>query len=135
MDIVAERLFERRDGVRVRAIVGRPRELESGWVCEFQILGVNHDEVCTLEGDDSLEAIQMALAMMVVQLESYQRDLGLTLQGDRDLGLIRPDFDAVKKEVKANPAYDDIRAILDEWDCAREFLHGSDRPAEERPAG
>ena len=75
-----------------------------------------------LSGGDSLEALQLALGMMVVQVESYQRDCGLTLMGDEQLGLMKPDFEAIKKEIAASPHYEQARAVLDEWDCARAFL-------------
>jgi hypothetical protein len=127
-DVIAERIFQRADGQDVRAIVGRPHEAErpheagSVWACEFQIIGIGHDEVYSLSGGDSLEALQLALGMMVVQVESYQRDCGLTLMGDEQLGLMKPDFEAIKKEIAASPHYEQARAVLDEWDCARAFL-------------
>jgi hypothetical protein len=134
-DVIAERIFQRADGQDVRAIVGRPHEADrpheaaSGWACEFQIIGVGHDEVCSLPGGDSLEALQLALGTMVIQVESYQRDRGLTLMGDEDLGLIKPDFEAMKTAIAASPHYDQVRSILGEWDCGRALLQDMDRRA------
>src|SRR5215207_4426215 len=104
-DVIAERAFQRADGEEVRAIVGRPREVKDGWVCEFQVLGVGHNNVYALPGLDSLEALQLALGMMVVQVESYQAEHGLTLDGGSNLSLMKPDFEAVMKEIKADPEY------------------------------
>jgi hypothetical protein len=134
-DVIAERIFQGADGQDVRAIVGRPREVEgthepaSGWVCEFQIIGVGHDDVYSLPGGDSMEALQLALGMMVVQLDSYQRDCGLTFLGDEHLGLIKPDFEAINQELEASPQYEQVRSILGEWDCGRALLEDLDRRA------
>ena len=117
-DVIAERVFQRADGKDVRALVARPREAKEGWVCEFQVLGVGHNKVYALPGLDSLEALQLALGMMVVQLESYQAEHGLTLTGDADLALMKPDFAAMKKEIEAKPDAhlwrDKVRAFTDQ---------------------
>jgi hypothetical protein len=39
-DVIAERVFEKADGQEVRALIGRPREGERDWECDFQIIGV-----------------------------------------------------------------------------------------------
>ena len=118
-DVISERTFQRADGGDVRALVGRPREVTGSeatgsWVCEFQVLGVGHDDVYTLQGFDSLEALQTALAMMVVQLESYQAEHGLTFGGDPYLSLMKPDFAAMKREIEATPEYPLWRHVLEE---------------------
>src|SRR5687768_697163 len=105
-DVIAERVFQRTGGKDVRALVGRPREAKEGQsVCELQVHGVCNNKVYALEGHDSLEALQMALGMMVVQLESYQAEHGLTLDGDAYLALMKPDFEGMKKEIEATPDY------------------------------
>jgi hypothetical protein len=72
-NVIAERVFQRADGREVRVEVGRPRRVKNGdWACEFRVLGVGHSKVYTLEGVDSLQALQMALGLMAVQVESYQ---------------------------------------------------------------
>jgi hypothetical protein len=113
-DIVAERVFQRVDGKEVRAIVGRPRKTKQDWVCEFQVLGVGHSKVYKLEGIDSLQALQMALGMMVVQLESYQDEHGLTFMGETGLMLMRPDFDAMRREAEASPDYHLWKHVFDD---------------------
>ncbi len=82
-DVIAERVFQRADGREVRAEVGRPRRKANGeWVCEFRVLGVGHSKVYSLPGVDSFQALQSALFMMVVQVDSsYKDDHGLTFMG------------------------------------------------------
>jgi hypothetical protein len=116
-NVIAERVFQRADGRDVRALVGRPRKMGKQWVCEFQVLGVRHNKVYSLPGNDSLEALQLALGMMVVQLESYQEEHGLTLSGDSYLALMKPDFAAMMREIEARPEFPQIaEAIGDIWE-------------------
>jgi hypothetical protein len=112
-EMIAERVFQRADGKEVRAIVGRPRRSKRGWECKFQVLGVGHNKVYNLEGEDSLEALQTALAMMAIQIESYQRDHGLTYLGSSALLVMKPDFEALMREVEAAPEYPEIRRALE----------------------
>jgi hypothetical protein len=104
-DVIAERVFQRADAKKVRALVGRPRKAKQDWVCEFQVLGVGHNKVYKLPGADSLDALQMALGMMVVQLEGYQDKHGLTFLGDAHLGLWKYDFERMRREIEATPDY------------------------------
>ena len=121
-DVIAERVFQRADGREVRAVVGRPRRIprprhqEDEWVCEFRVLGVGHSKVYSLPGNDSLEALQLALGMMVLQLESYQKEHGLTFMGESLLLLWRPDVEAMMREIRATPEFPRIaEAIGDIW--------------------
>ena len=105
-DVIAERVFERSDGRQVRVEVGRPHQAKQGaWACEFRVLAVGHSKVYSLPGEDSLGALQMALAMMAVQIDSYKEQHGLTFLGGSSLLVMRPDFDALKREVEADPEY------------------------------
>jgi hypothetical protein len=113
-DVIAERIFERADGRKVRALVGRPLKRKKGdWMCDFQILGVGHSKVYRLPGNDSLEALQLALGMMGVQLEGYQEEHGLTFDGDSWLGLTRPDFEEMKREIEARPDFAQWSHVLE----------------------
>jgi hypothetical protein len=116
-DVIAERVFHRADGREVRAEVGRPRRKANGeWVCQFRVLGVGHSKVYSLPGADSFEALQLALFMMVVQLESYKQEHGLTFMGDSYLNLIKPDAEAMLREIEAMPEFPQIaEAIGDVW--------------------
>lgn len=104
-DVIAERVFHRSDGKEVRARVARPSPREVDWGCEFQVLGVEHDKIYDVPGGDSLQALQLALAMMSIQLEEYQTKFGLTFDGDAELLLMMPDFDAMAKRLRARPDY------------------------------
>jgi hypothetical protein len=117
-DVIAERVYERADGREVRVEVGRPRKVtKEEWACEFRVLGVRHSKVYSLPGTDSLEALQMALAMMAVQVECYQQEHGLTLMGGSYLALMKPDFDAMMREIRATPEFPEIaHAIGDIWE-------------------
>ncbi|MDQ3950302.1 MAG: hypothetical protein M3282_08135 [Gemmatimonadota bacterium] len=115
-DVIAERVFHRADGREVRVVVGRPRKANGEWVCEFRVLGVGRSKVYSLPGPDSLEALQLALAMMAVQVESYQQEHGLTFMGGPYLPLMKPDFAAMMREIEAAPEFPQIaEAIGDVW--------------------
>jgi hypothetical protein len=111
--VIAERVFQRADGREVRAVVGRPRKQKDEWVCEFRVLGVGHGKVYSLPGNDSLEALQSALVMMVAQLESYQKEHGLTFMGESLLLLWRPDVETMMREIKATPDFPLWSHVLD----------------------
>ena len=114
-DVVAERVFQRADGKEVRALVARPREvtevdgvkIDAIWECDFQIVGVGDDTVQSAGGADSLQALQMALAMMATYLEGYQPEHGLTLDGDAELMLMKPDLEDLAKRLRTRPDYPD----------------------------
>jgi hypothetical protein len=126
-DVIAERVFQRADGREVRAEVGRPRRKANGeWVCEFRVLGVGHSKVYSLPGVDSFAALQSALFMMVVQLDSsYKDEHGLTFMGGSYLDLIKPDVEAMRREIEATPEFPEIaEAIGDVWqEMTGEPLH------------
>jgi hypothetical protein len=117
-NVIAERVFQRADGRDVKVEVGRPREVRKGeWECKFRVLGVGHSKVYSLPGTDSLESLQMALAMMAVQVESYQQEHGLTLMGGPTLLLMKPDFAAMMREIEAAPEFPQVvEAIGDVWE-------------------
>jgi hypothetical protein len=105
IDVIAERVFKRSDGKEVRAIVGRPRPVGENWECDFQILNIGRRTFPNAGGADSLQALQMALGMMAVYLEEYQREHGLTLDGDPELLLMAPDVAAVANRLRERPDY------------------------------
>jgi hypothetical protein len=115
--VIAERIFERADGREVRVAVGRPRRLNKDeWRCEFRILGVGHSRVYSLPGSDSLQALQMALAVMAAQVESYARERGLTFLGSSSLLVMKPDYQAMTREIKESPEFPLVAdAIGDIW--------------------
>jgi hypothetical protein len=130
--VIAERVFRRTDGRDVKVEVGRPRKVKDGeWACEFRVLGVGHSKVYTLPGTDSLEVLQLALAMMVAQLDSYRRKHGLTFMGGSYLGLMKPDLQAMMAEIAATPEFPAIaEAIGDLWqEMAGEPLRCGDAKA------
>jgi hypothetical protein len=117
-DIIAERVFQRADGKEVRALVGRPRKAKRDWICEFQVLGVGHDKVYKLPGVDSFEALQSALGMMVIQLDTtYKQEHGLTFLGESQLMLWMYDLEKMQKEIETSPDYAKWSHVLDGvWD-------------------
>jgi uncharacterized protein DUF6968 len=116
-DVIAEGVYQRADRREVRVEVGRPRRVKNGeWTCEFRVLGVGHSKVYSLQGNDSLEALQMALGMMAVQLEGYQKQHGLTDLDGSYLPVMKPDFEAMMREIEAAPEFPQIaEAIGDIW--------------------
>jgi hypothetical protein len=88
-DVVAERELERRGEEAGRIIVrlGRPKpDPEIDWTCSYQIRGVGDEQVRTAHGIDAVQALQLCLGMIRVDLGVLQRSHRLTWLGEDDLG-------------------------------------------------
>jgi hypothetical protein len=82
--------------------------------CEFQVLGVGHNRVYKLPGEDSLAALQMAIGMMVIQLDmDYKQAHGLTFMGESHLLLWMYDYEKMQKDIEASPDYAKWIHVLD----------------------
>ncbi len=96
--VIAERILdhEREDGrtSEVRVVVFRPAYIQSlgVWTCEFQILGLDDDQIRDAHDVDSLGALVSALAI-VRELLEYHRRAGarLTWLGDAELDILGKD--------------------------------------------
>jgi hypothetical protein len=117
-NVIAERVFKRADGREVRAELGRPHKKANGpWVCQFRVLGVGRSKVWSVPGDDSLAALQSALMVMSVNIDSYHQEHRLTLMGGPYLALPRFDVEAMRRDLEASPDFPEIvEAIGDIWE-------------------
>ena len=119
-NVIAKRVFKRADGKEVRAELGRPHRKANGpwpWVCEFRVLGVGRSKVWSVPGEDSLAALQSALMVMSVNIDSYHQEHRLTLMDGPYLALPRFDVEAMMRDIEASPAFPQIvEAIGDGWE-------------------
>jgi hypothetical protein len=84
MDVIAERHLELRitgESVRVSVKLGRPKLDASGenWVCEYEVW---FGEICrsmAMHGVDAMQALQLSLATLDVELEHGARKRGGSL--------------------------------------------------------
>ena len=81
MDVVAERTFEiDRDGERqdVLVKVGRPVIDEAGesWICTYEIVLGDECRADTSHGIDSMQALQLAISTLDVELKAKAESLG-----------------------------------------------------------
>lgn len=96
---IAEREFELREEEpgeprKVFARIGAPEQVEDFWRCATLIEGapVMSDEFHAF-GEDSLQALQLALQGLAARLSAVGRAGVLTWLGDRDLGFNSPSGD------------------------------------------
>jgi len=77
----------------VQAVILAPVEVSDHvWHCEYQITGPSFDRTSHAAGDDSMQALILAVFKLSVDLEWLGRTRGgaFTWYGDLDLGLATP---------------------------------------------
>ena len=79
------------DPVRVRIRIGRPvREDQGGWSCPYSIQSVSFSKMFRMVGEDSMQALILALKTIQVELEVLAKNNNgsFTWLGASDLGLL-----------------------------------------------
>lgn len=94
-EVIAERVLEAtRNGASYVATVrlGRPVRLEgaSDYRCPYQVLGIGDDVVRSASGEDSIQALDLALKMLAAELYFRHKDFDFTWFGDPDIGFPKP---------------------------------------------
>lgn len=86
---VAERqLIDEATGASISVTVAQPQyEAEGGWSCRVAIREGDRAEELSAYGEDSLQALLLAVSMLRAHLTAGQRVRRLTWLGDPDLGL------------------------------------------------
>lgn len=89
-DIIAVRVFDNAEtSDRITVKIGRPRPFEdgSGWYCPYVIQCV-HPRVSYAGGIDAVQALQLAMVKIGMDLTGVNEDIGGVIRwcGDRDLG-------------------------------------------------
>jgi hypothetical protein len=106
LETVAERLLElvSKDGsiepVMVR--IGKPqRTADENWACTYQIMGETIERTRAIYGEDSMQALLLALSTIRAEMEAEARTTGRSLAwvGERDIGL--PDANWLKGAANA----------------------------------
>jgi hypothetical protein len=89
--ISAERVFEmveKGQRVELRLQLGTPRSTGENFLCSVQILGIQGDKVFEIVGEDSLQALQLAVKFAGTLLQAEQEQGSkITWLGVDDLGL------------------------------------------------
>ena len=94
LETVAERLLElvSKDGsvevVMVR--IGKPQHTsDHNWACTYQIMGETIERTQATYGEDSMQALLLALSVIRVEMEVEARATGRSLAwiGEKDIGL------------------------------------------------
>jgi hypothetical protein len=90
--VIAERVFEMvEDGRRVelRLRLGAPKDTgKQNFACQIQISGIQNDRVFEIVGEDSLQALQLALKFAGTLLQARQEQgTEITWFNTNDLGL------------------------------------------------
>ena len=94
-DVIAERVLDAtRDGesyvARVR--LGRPVKPEGApdYRCPYQVQGIGDDVVRSASGEDSMQALELALRMVAAELYFRYKDFVFTWLEDPDIGFPKP---------------------------------------------
>jgi len=94
--VIAERVLEvTKDGKPYVATVrlGQPVKSEDspGYCCPYQVLGIGDDVVRSASGEDSMQALQLAIKKIGAELYFRYKDFTFTWFGQVDLGFPKPD--------------------------------------------
>ena len=94
-EIMAERELDAlKDGKVYVAIVRIGRPLKSAdervYRCNYQIAGVNDDVVRSAAGEDSMQALELAIKMIGAELHFRYKDFTFSWLGQSDLGFPKP---------------------------------------------
>jgi hypothetical protein len=95
--VCAERVLEYRErdaGVSRKFVVriGVPEPDGTHWRCATQLAGASQlGEVFFAHGEDSLQALQLALDAIAIRLKALGKDGFLTWDGDSEIGVREPD--------------------------------------------
>jgi len=94
-DVIAERvLAATNEGNSYVATVrlGRPVRMEDapGYLCPYQVSGIGDDVVRSAGGEDSMQALDLAIKTLGAELHLRYRDFTFTWLGQADLGFPKP---------------------------------------------
>lgn len=98
-DVIAERVLEARKGstsciATVR--IGRPVKSANApdYRCPYQIAGIGDNVVRSASGEDSMQAMELALKMVGAELHFRHKDFTFTWLGQADFGFPKPKLGA-----------------------------------------
>jgi|SRR5579884_2883948 len=94
-EIIAERVLEaRRKGQSFTATVriGKPFKSADApdYRCPYQVAGIGDDKVRAASGEDSMQALQLAIQMLAAELHFRYKEFGFTWLGESEIGFPRP---------------------------------------------
>jgi hypothetical protein len=76
----------------VRVLVGEPvripeeGKLSAYYECPIQVIGAGDDHIQSIAGEDSMQALVLALKFLGTELARIQEHFDLTWEGEHDLG-------------------------------------------------
>ncbi|MGZ7061411.1 MAG: DUF6968 family protein [Candidatus Angelobacter sp.] len=93
---MAERELEAtRDGKSRVAIVRIGKPIKSvdatDFRCPYQVAGIGDDVIRSASGEDSMQALQLAIKMVGAELHFRYKDFTFTWLGNSDIGFAEPD--------------------------------------------
>ncbi len=91
-EIIAERQLEYASGGKESPVfvrIGKPYDDGECWACPFQIIGIGSESIRPIYGQDSVQAIQLAMFIINSELEVLDQDNQLTFLGQSNLGFPR----------------------------------------------
>jgi hypothetical protein len=94
-DVVAERVLQAtKNGKSLVATVRLGRPVKSvdtpDYRCPYQVAGVGDDVVRSASGEDSMQALALAIQMVGAELHLRYKDFRFTWLGNSDLGFPKP---------------------------------------------
>ena len=94
-DVIAERVLQatkNRKSFVATVRLGRPVKSVDApdYRCPYQITGIGDDVVRSASGEDSMQALVLAIQMVGAELHLRYKDLRFTWLGNPDLGFPKP---------------------------------------------
>ena len=94
-DVVAERVLQAtKNGKSLVATVRLGRPVKSvdapDYRCPYQVAGIGDDVVRSASGEDSMQALALAIQMVGAELHLRYKDFRFTWLGNSDLGFPKP---------------------------------------------
>ncbi|EQA69984.1 DUF6968 family protein [Leptospira noguchii] len=76
--IIAEReLFfhSKRKKQKIIVKMGKPKYLQKSdsWYCPIQITGIGFKKICAAYGEDSMQSLQLAIKLIIINLSHFQK--------------------------------------------------------------
>jgi hypothetical protein len=95
-EVIAERELEAvKDGKSQVAIVRLGKPIKSAdatdFRCPYQVAGIGDDVIRSASGEDSMQALQLAIKMVAAELHFRYEDFTFTWLGNSDFGFAEPD--------------------------------------------
>lgn len=96
-DIIAERVLDAQKDAQLYVVtvrIGRPLKSvgAADFRCPYQVAGIGDDVIRSASGEDSMQALELAIKMLGAELHFRYKDFSFMWLGKTDIGFPKPDL-------------------------------------------